>query len=219
MFALYRQAERTGPVSSATPTWWCAVRRRGVRRHRRVDDRVHAHRPPIPRPAAMNDPYTLTPTARRTRARRPAGHPVAPRPRDRPRTRRLLGRGVRDGRAQHPHRPAQQRVARLRLRQAVRVRRADERGPLDRRAGGRGDGDRRERRDDRRSAAATSTGCRSRLLERIAPEAGHRPERTRPRTGALHVETYTTTTTGARYRATMSQQGDPGLQGDLGAAR
>ncbi|BBY92668.1 enoyl reductase [Mycobacterium gallinarum] len=50
------------------------------------------------------------------------------------------------------------------------------------------------------------------LIERIVPKPGTGPsERTRER-GHYTVETYTTTTTGARYRATMSQQGDPGYK-------
>lgn len=50
------------------------------------------------------------------------------------------------------------------------------------------------------------------VVERIVPKAGTGPsERTRER-GHYTIETYTTTTTGARYRATMSQQGDPGYK-------
>ncbi len=50
------------------------------------------------------------------------------------------------------------------------------------------------------------------LVERILPKPGTGPsEQTRER-GHYVVETYTTTTTGARYRATMSQQGDPGYK-------
>jgi short subunit dehydrogenase-like uncharacterized protein len=51
-----------------------------------------------------------------------------------------------------------------------------------------------------------------RLVERVLPKPGTGPgERTRER-GHYTVETYTTTTTGARYRATMSQKGDPGYK-------
>jgi short subunit dehydrogenase-like uncharacterized protein len=51
-----------------------------------------------------------------------------------------------------------------------------------------------------------------RLVERIVPKPGTGPnERTRER-GHYTVETYTTTTSGARYRATMSQLGDPGYK-------
>ncbi|HEX2286135.1 MAG TPA: trans-acting enoyl reductase family protein [Mycobacterium sp.] len=50
------------------------------------------------------------------------------------------------------------------------------------------------------------------LVERIAPKPGTGPsERARER-GHYTVETYTTTTTAARYRATMSQKGDPGYK-------
>jgi short subunit dehydrogenase-like uncharacterized protein len=51
-----------------------------------------------------------------------------------------------------------------------------------------------------------------RLVDRIVPKAGTGPsERTRER-GHYTIETYTTTTNGTRYRATMSQQGDPGYK-------
>jgi short subunit dehydrogenase-like uncharacterized protein len=67
-------------------------------------------------------------------------------------------------------------------------------------------------------AAATAVGSRffhrvpETLVERILPNPGTGPsERTRER-GHYTVETYTTTTTGARYRATMSQKGDPGYK-------
>jgi short subunit dehydrogenase-like uncharacterized protein len=51
-----------------------------------------------------------------------------------------------------------------------------------------------------------------RLLDRIAPKPGTGPsERTRDK-GYYRVETYTTTSQGARYRATMAQQGDPGYK-------
>lgn len=52
----------------------------------------------------------------------------------------------------------------------------------------------------------------AKLVERVAPKPGTGPsERTRER-GHYTVETYTTTTTGSRYRATMSQKGDPGYK-------
>jgi short subunit dehydrogenase-like uncharacterized protein len=51
-----------------------------------------------------------------------------------------------------------------------------------------------------------------RLVERVAPKPGTGPsEETRDR-GYYRAETYTTTTTGTRYRATISQQGDPGYK-------
>ena len=50
------------------------------------------------------------------------------------------------------------------------------------------------------------------LVERLAPKPGTGPsEQTRMR-GHYRVETYTTTTSGARYVASMAQQGDPGYQ-------
>ena len=50
------------------------------------------------------------------------------------------------------------------------------------------------------------------LVERLLPAPGTGPdERTRAR-GHYRVETYTTTSSGARYVATMAQQGDPGYQ-------
>ncbi|MDZ4269719.1 MAG: saccharopine dehydrogenase NADP-binding domain-containing protein [Mycobacterium sp.] len=52
----------------------------------------------------------------------------------------------------------------------------------------------------------------SALLERVLPKPGTGPsERTREQ-GHYTVETYTTTSTGARYVARMSQQGDPGYK-------
>ena len=59
------------------------------------------------------------------------------------------------------------------------------------------------------SAAAISTGLPRKPRRAHRPQTGHRPQRTRARKGHYKVETYTTTTTGARYRATMSQKGDP----------
>jgi short subunit dehydrogenase-like uncharacterized protein len=50
------------------------------------------------------------------------------------------------------------------------------------------------------------------LLERIAPKAGTGPSEQARNKGYYRVETYTTTATGARYRATMAQQGDPGYK-------
>ncbi|WP_123025232.1 saccharopine dehydrogenase family protein [Mycolicibacterium stellerae] len=50
------------------------------------------------------------------------------------------------------------------------------------------------------------------LVDRVVPKPGSGPsERTRER-GHYKIETYATTTTGVRYRATMSQQGDPGYK-------
>ena len=67
-------------------------------------------------------------------------------------------------------------------------------------------------------AAVTGLGGRhfdkvpERVVEKILPNPGTGPsERARER-GHYTIETYTTTTTGARYRATMSQKGDPGYK-------
>ncbi|MCW2689479.1 MAG: enoyl-ACP reductase [Mycobacterium sp.] len=50
------------------------------------------------------------------------------------------------------------------------------------------------------------------LVERIVPKSGTGPsEKTRER-GCYKAETYTTTTGGARYVATIAQQGDPGYK-------
>jgi short subunit dehydrogenase-like uncharacterized protein len=50
------------------------------------------------------------------------------------------------------------------------------------------------------------------LVDRIAPKPGTGPSERVRQQGHYTVETYTTTTTGARYRATMSQKGDPGYK-------
>lgn len=51
-----------------------------------------------------------------------------------------------------------------------------------------------------------------RLVERVVPKPGTGPsERTRER-GYYRIETYTTTSTGARYVARMEQRGDPGYK-------
>ena len=50
------------------------------------------------------------------------------------------------------------------------------------------------------------------LVERIAPKPGTGPSERAREQGHYTVETYTTTTIGARYRATMSQKGDPGYK-------
>ncbi|HET9876679.1 MAG TPA: trans-acting enoyl reductase family protein [Mycobacterium sp.] len=51
-----------------------------------------------------------------------------------------------------------------------------------------------------------------RLVERVAPKPGTGPGEARREHGYYHTETYTTTTTGARYLASMAQRGDPGYQ-------
>ena len=50
------------------------------------------------------------------------------------------------------------------------------------------------------------------LLDRVLPKPGSGPSEKARENGHYRVETYTTTSTGARYRATMSQQGDPGYK-------
>ncbi|HET6732040.1 saccharopine dehydrogenase family protein [Mycobacterium sp.] len=68
------------------------------------------------------------------------------------------------------------------------------------------------------NAATMALGSRyfdrlpSKLVERIAPKPGTGPSARAREQGHYTVETYTTTTTGARYRATMSQKGDPGYK-------
>ena len=68
------------------------------------------------------------------------------------------------------------------------------------------------------NAATVALGTRyfdrlpRRLVERIAPKPGTGPSERAREQGHYTVETYTTTTTGARYRATMSQKGDPGYK-------
>jgi short subunit dehydrogenase-like uncharacterized protein len=51
-----------------------------------------------------------------------------------------------------------------------------------------------------------------RFVERIAPKPGTGPSESTRERGHYKVETYTTTTTGARYVATIAQQGDPGYK-------
>jgi short subunit dehydrogenase-like uncharacterized protein len=51
-----------------------------------------------------------------------------------------------------------------------------------------------------------------RLLERIAPKPGTGPSPAARERGYYRIETYATTTTGARYVARMEQQGDPGYK-------
>src|SRR5258705_11114149 len=68
------------------------------------------------------------------------------------------------------------------------------------------------------NAATMALGSRyfnrlpSKLVERIAPKPGTGPSERAREQGHYTVETYTTTTTGARYKATMSQKGDPGYK-------
>jgi short subunit dehydrogenase-like uncharacterized protein len=68
------------------------------------------------------------------------------------------------------------------------------------------------------NAATMALGSRyfdrlpNKLVERIAPAPGTGPSECAREQGHYTVETYTTTTSGARYRATMSQKGDPGYK-------
>ena len=68
------------------------------------------------------------------------------------------------------------------------------------------------------TAATAALGSRffrflpRRLVERIAPKPGTGPSEQVRENGWYRVETYTTTSTGARYVATMSQSGDPGYK-------
>jgi short subunit dehydrogenase-like uncharacterized protein len=68
------------------------------------------------------------------------------------------------------------------------------------------------------NAATMALGSRyfnrlpSKLVERIAPKPGTGPSEQAREQGHYTVETYTTTTSGARYKATMSQKGDPGYK-------
>lgn len=50
------------------------------------------------------------------------------------------------------------------------------------------------------------------LIDRVVPKPGEGPSERRRESGHYTVETYTVTDTGARYRATMAQQGDPGYK-------
>ena len=68
------------------------------------------------------------------------------------------------------------------------------------------------------SSAVTGLGSRyfnrlpKGLLERIVPKPGTGPSEQVREKGHYKIETYTTTTSGARYVATMSQKGDPGYK-------
>ncbi|GAA1658556.1 enoyl reductase [Mycolicibacterium murale] len=68
------------------------------------------------------------------------------------------------------------------------------------------------------NAAVLALGSRyfdklpDRLVQRIVPKPGTGPSEATRERGHYTVETYTTTTTGARYRTTMAQVGDPGYK-------
>jgi short subunit dehydrogenase-like uncharacterized protein len=58
-------------------------------------------------------------------------------------------------------------------------------------------------------AARYANKVPSGLLERVMPKPGTGPSEDALAKGHYRIETYTTTTTGARYRAVIAQQGDP----------
>lgn len=68
------------------------------------------------------------------------------------------------------------------------------------------------------NAASMAIGSRlfhrlpDKLVDRMTPKPGTGPSERMRENGRYAVETYTTTTTGVRYRATMSQKGDPGYK-------
>lgn len=68
------------------------------------------------------------------------------------------------------------------------------------------------------TAASAVVGSRffrflpKKLVERVAPKPGTGPSQEVRDNGWYRVETYTTTSSGARYVATMSQSGDPGYK-------
>ena len=161
----------------------------------------------------MNDPYTLT----TDRAAEPdLGHQSdTPWRRGRdiaPELGRHLDRRLRDGCAQLANRAPQQRIARLGVRPQVPLRGEHEPRFVGRRSRRRGDGHRRQRRSARRWAVATSTSCLAACSSAIAPKPGTGPSERARENGHYTVETYTTTSSGARYRATMAQRGDPGYK-------
>jgi short subunit dehydrogenase-like uncharacterized protein len=68
------------------------------------------------------------------------------------------------------------------------------------------------------NTAAVALGSRffnrlpDKFVDRMAPKPGSGPSERVRDNGHYTMETYTTTTTGARYRTTMSQRGDPGYK-------
>jgi short subunit dehydrogenase-like uncharacterized protein len=68
------------------------------------------------------------------------------------------------------------------------------------------------------STATTALGSRyfrklpRRLVDRVVPKPGSGPSPAARERGYYRIETYTTTTSGARYVARMEQQGDPGYK-------
>ena len=190
------------------------VLRRGIRRHHRFDDGRAGRRLGRPRPTPqLADPYTLSTDrgAEPELGRQPdlpwrRGRQIAP---------ELTGvwtAGFLMALDQHPNRATQQRITRLGVRPAIPLQRTHERRVR-----------RRWRRwrppscrgsATRRSdwAAATSGCCRAGWLERVVPKPGTGPSADARERGYYRIETYTTTTSGARYVARMEQQGDPGYK-------
>nr|WP_090339878.1 trans-acting enoyl reductase family protein [Mycolicibacterium malmesburyense]CRL68502.1 saccharopine dehydrogenase [Mycolicibacterium malmesburyense] len=68
------------------------------------------------------------------------------------------------------------------------------------------------------NAATMALGTRffhrvpTKVVERVLPKPGTGPSEQVRENGFYDIETYATTTTGARYRAVMSQKGDPGYK-------
>ncbi len=162
----------------------------------------------------MNDPYTLT-TDR-------AGEPELGHQSDTPWRR---GRDIAPelggvwtgafvmGATERANRAAQQRIARLGVRQQVPLRGEHEPRLVGRRAGCRRDGHGRQCRRPRRWAAGTSTSCRDGLRGAHRAEARHRSRVNAPGTRATTGSRPTPPPRrGARYRATMAQQGDLGYK-------
>ena len=162
----------------------------------------------------LNDPYTLSPDrgaepelGGQSDARGAAARDIAP---------ELDGYWVGAfamAHAQLAHRAAQQRAAGLRLRPAVPLRRADERRLVA--------VSRRWPRPWRTGGNVATMGLGGRYFNRVPRGAGrahraqarHRTQRADPRAAATTPSRPTPPpTTGARYRATMAQQGDPGYK-------
>jgi hypothetical protein len=122
-----------------------------------------------------------------------------------------VDRGFHDGAGQHANCATQQRFTRLGVRQAVPVQRTHERGLVGGGAGGIGRHQLRRQCNDRAGqsllpAFATPVG-RPGLAQ-----TGTGPSEAARERGFYKAETYTTTTSGARYIATMAQRGDPGYK-------
>ena len=210
----------TARVSSATPTWWCAASPAGSPAAP-IASMIEVFRAAVERSrgrvGCSNDPYTLT------------TGPRAPNPNWATSPTRRGGAAARSppsstaywtgafamAMPNTPDRPAQQRVARTRP-TAGEFRYAEQMsvGSLGRRAGGRGDGDRRRTPRRWRSAAGSRSRCRADLVERIAAQTGHRTQRTDPRAAATtRVETYTDHVDGCPLPRDDGPAGRPRLQG------